>query len=147
VSDAPVPAPVEQAQEHHAANNGLPPVAIMQRMLELQEKRMELDSRQLDINERELDNNKSLGLRSMELNAAANTERTGAMVKIMGWRYIFWGGVAVVSAAAIITALILGKEAVVIEALKYLAVFVGGYGTNAVVQAKKKNAPAAEEES
>lgn len=108
---------------------------------------MELDSRQLDINERELDTNKSLGLRSMELNAGANTERTRAMVTVMGWRYIFWGAVAVFSTAAVITALILGKEAVVIEALKYLAVFVGGYGTNAVVQSKKKNAPAADEDN
>lgn len=138
--------PAERAQEQASSNNGLPPVAIMQRMLELQEKQLELNSRQLDINERELDNNKSLGLRSMELNAAANTERTGAMVKIVGWRYIFWGAVAVFSAAAVITALLLGKEAVVIEALKYLAVFVGGYGTRAVVQSKKKNGPPAEEE-
>jgi len=95
MSDSPVPAPSSRAQEEASPNNGLPPVAIMQRMLELQEKRLELDARQLDINERELDNNKSLGLRSMELNAAANTERTGAMVKIVGWRYAFWAAVAV----------------------------------------------------
>lgn len=117
----------------------------MQRMLDIQEKRLELDSRQIDINERELDNNRSLGLRSMELNATANADRTKAMVRIVGWRYIFWGIVGLLAAVAVVTALLMGKETFVLEAIKYLAVFVGGYGTKAVVQARKKDAPSEDE--
>lgn len=138
--------PVAAAPTSENGGNGLPPVAIMQRMLDIQEKRLELDSRQIDINERELENNKTLGLRSMELNAAANSERTSAMIHVMKWRYGFWAGIGSLSAIAVVTALMLGKEAFVLEALKYLAVFIGGYGTKAAVNSRKKNSPSEESE-
>lgn len=120
-------------------------MAIMQRMMDIQEKRLALDSRQLDINEADMDRNKELALRSMEYNAAANTQHHTAMQRIMGWRYIFWAVIGFFSTIGVITALILGKEAFVVEIVKYLAFFLGGYGAKAVVQSRQKSSQTEEE--
>lgn len=115
-------------------------------MLDLQERKLDIETRQLAINEKDMDNNKELALRSMEYNAAANTQNHSAMQRIMGWRYIFWGVVIFLACVAIVTALVLGKEAFVLEALKYLAVFIGGYGTKAAVNSRKKSQQQEDEE-
>jgi len=117
----------------------------MERMLDIQEKRLELDAKQMDISERELDGNHTLALRSLELNAKANTEHNQTMTRIFQWRYIFWTMVGILATVAIITALFLDKEAFVVDAIKYVAIFVGGYGTKSAVELRRKNAPTTRE--
>jgi len=96
--------------------------------------------RQLDVNERELDSNREIGLKSLELNAQANTKHNQAMTHAIKWRYIFWTIASVLATAATITALYLDKEAFVVEAIKYAALFAGGYGTKSAMEsARKKN--------
>jgi len=137
--------PRKQVKMEQASGDRLPPVAVMQRMLDLQEKRLELDARQIDISEREIDSNRELGLKSMELNAQANTHYDDTMQRIMGWRYIFWAIVGTLATAAVVTALLLDKEAVVVEVVKYAAIFIGGYGTKSAVASRKQNTRLREE--
>jgi len=126
------------AQDSRAPGGGFPPVAVMQRMLDLQEKRLELDAREIDVNERELDSNRALGLKSLELNAKANTEYNQVMSRAIKWRYVFWIVACGLATGVTITAFLLDKEAFVVEAIKYAALFAGGYGTKSAIESSRK---------
>lgn len=139
MSDPNLSVPTPKPGDEHTAQNGYPPMAIMNRMLDIQEQRLKLDSRQLDITENETTQNKELALKSMEYNSKANTEHKEVMRRAIAWRYLFWGLIALLAAVAVMTALVLDKEAFVVEIVKYIAFFLGGYGTKAVVQSRKRN--------
>lgn len=138
--------PEAKTQVARAHDSGLPPLEIMNRMMDLQERRLELDGRQIALNEREIDNNRELASKSMDYSREAEAERKKMVLKVTGWRYLFWGLIILIVGVAVSVALFMGKEDFVIEVLKYLGGFLTGYGVKAASAAKKKSSPPPDDE-
>lgn len=110
----------------------------IQRMLSLQESRISLEIKQADIQLRELDHNQKIADKSIDAQAADRKDERAVNRSVQMHRLIFAAFVMVLLVAMIIYALAIGKEAIVLDIVKVLCGFAGGYGVSAYVNAKGK---------
>ena len=92
--------------------------ATIQRMLSLQESRITLELKQADI----------------QLRDERAVNKTVQM-----HRLVFAAFIVMVTVALIVFALYIGKEAIVLDIVKVLCGFAGGYGVSSYISAKHKS--------
>lgn len=110
----------------------------IQRMLSLQESRITLELKQADIQLKELDHNQKIADKSIDAQAADRKNEREVNREVQMHRLIFAAFVVVVIVAMIVFALYMGKEAIVLDIVKVLCGFAGGYGVSAYMNAKGK---------
>lgn len=107
-------------------------------MLAVQEQKLALDLKQADISLRELDHNQKLADKSIE--AQAEDRKDERMVnKTMHLHTLFFAAfVSALAIAFILAALYMGKDALVLDLVKVIFGFAGGWGVSTAMQNRKK---------
>ena len=113
--------------------------ATIQRMLHVQEQKLSLELKQTEISLRELDHNQKIADKSIEVQAADRKDERLVNKSMQLHRLIFYGVVVVLIIGFILTALLMNKDALVLDFVKVILGFVGGYGVSAAVHAKQAN--------
>ena len=113
--------------------------ATIQRMLNVQEQKLSLELKQTEISLRELDHNQKIADKSIEAQAADRKDERLINKSMQLHRLIFYGVVVVLIIGFILTALVMNKDALVLDFVKVILGFAGGYGVSAAVHAKRAN--------
>ena len=111
----------------------------IQRMLSLQESRIALELKQADIQLKELDHNQKIADKSIDAQAADRKDERAVLKTVQAHRLLFAAFVILVIVALIIYALYINKEAIVLDIVKVLCGFAGGYGVSSYISAKNKD--------
>jgi hypothetical protein len=113
--------------------------ATIQRMLSLQESRVTLELKQADIQLKELDHNQKIADKSIDAQAADRKDERAVLKTVQAHRLIFAAFVILVIVGLIVYALYINKEAIVLDIVKVLCGFAGGYGVSSYISAKSKD--------
>lgn len=112
--------------------------STIQRMLSLQESRITLELKQADIQLKELDHNQKIADKSIDAQAADRKDERAVHKTVQAHRLIFASFVILIIVALIVYALYIGKEAIVLDIVKVLCGFAGGYGVSSYISARNK---------
>jgi Flp pilus assembly protein TadB len=112
--------------------------STIQRMLSLQESRITLELKQADIQLKELDHNQKIADKSIDAQASDRKDERAVNKTVQMHRLIFAAFIVLVIVCLIVIALYLGKEAIVLDIVKVLCGFAGGYGVSSYISAKRK---------
>lgn len=99
-------------------------------MLALQEAKLGLELKQADIALRELDHNQRLADKSIEAQAADRNDERRSDERIHLHRLVFALAVVAIVAAFTLASLWLGKDVIVLDLVKVVLGFVGGWGAS-----------------
>ena len=113
--------------------------ATIQRMLSLQESRITLELKQADIQLKELDHNQKIADKSIDAQASDRRDERAVNKTVQMHRLVFAAFIVMVTFALIVFALYIGKEAIVLDIVKVLCGFAGGYGVSSYISAKHKS--------
>jgi hypothetical protein len=113
--------------------------ATIQRMLSLQESRVTLELKQADIQLKELDHNQKIADKSIDAQAADRKDERAVLKTVQAHRLVFAAFVILVIVVLIVFALYINKEAIVLDIVKVLCGFAGGYGVSSYISAKRKD--------
>jgi len=113
--------------------------STIQRMLSLQESRITLELKQADIQLKELDHNQKIADKSIDAQASDRKDERAVNKTVQMHRLIFAAFIVLVIVCLIVIALYLGKEAIVLDIVKVLCGFAGGYGVSSYISAKSKD--------
>ena len=113
--------------------------ATIQRMLSLQESRITLELKQADIQLKELDHNQKIADKSIDAQASDRRDERAVNKTGQMHRLVFAAFIVMVTVALIVFALYIGKEAIVLDIVKVLCGFAGGYGVSSYISAKHKS--------
>lgn len=117
------------------SKSGLPiSEATLQRMLALQEQRLALEVKQADIALRELDHNQKIADKSIDTQAEDRKDERRMRGRMHTQTLFFAGVVTALALAFVLVALWMGKEAIVLDVLKVVMGFVGGWGASNIWQ-------------
>ena len=114
-----VPAPVNPPSEE-----------TLKRFLAIQEGRLALDLKQADITLKELEHNQKVADKSIDAQAADRKDDRQVFKQMQLHRLIFAGIIVVACLAFVLVALHMGKDAIILDTLKILMGFVGGWGAS-----------------
>ena len=113
--------------------------STIQRMLSLQESRITLELKQADIQLKELDHNQKIADKSIDAQASDRKDERAVNKTVQMHWLIFAAFIVLVIVCLIVIALYLGKEAIVLDIVKVLCGFAGGYGVSSYISAKSKD--------
>lgn len=113
--------------------------STIQRMLSLQESRIALELKQADIQLKELDHNQKIADKSIDAQASDRKDEREVNKTVQMHRLIFAAFIVVVIVFLIVFALYIGKETIVLDIVKVLCGFAGGYGVSSYISAKSKD--------
>jgi Flp pilus assembly protein TadB len=113
--------------------------STIQRMLSLQESRITLELKQADIQLKELDHNQKIADKSIDAQASDRKDERAVNKTVQMHRLIFAAFIVLIIVCLIVFALYLGKEAIVLDIVKVLCGFAGGYGISSYISAKSKD--------
>jgi hypothetical protein len=113
--------------------------ATIQRMLSLQESRITLELKQADIQLKELDHNQKIADKSIDAQASDRRDERAVNKTVQMHRLVFAAFIVMVTVVLIVFALFIGKEAIVLDIVKVLCGFAGGYGVSSYISAKHKS--------
>lgn len=112
----------------------------LQRMLALQEQRLQLEIKQADISLREIDHNQKLADRTISAQAEDLKDERAHSRAMSKQRLIFAGVVVAMVIAFSIYAVFMQREAIVLDLVKVVLGFVGGWGGSVMWQHRKGGA-------
>lgn len=115
--------------------------ATIQRMLGVQEAKITLELRQADISLRELDHNQKIADKSIEAQAADRKDERAVEKSMHLHRLIFAGVVVFLLIAFVLAALWMNKDALVLDVIKVVLGFVGGWGASIAWRKRRKAMP------
>lgn len=96
----------------------------------MQEQRIALELKQTDIALRELDHNQKIADKSIEAQAEDRKDERRMRGRMHTQTLMFAGVVTALALAFVLAALWMGKEAIVLDVLKVVMGFVGGWGAS-----------------
>lgn len=120
-------------------NNRLPAAApkvqhlseeTVQRMLSLQEAKIGLEVKQAEISLREIEHNQKIADKSIQAQAEDRKDERAVQKAMDLHRLIFAGVVVVLLLGFVLAALSMGKDALVLDVIKVMLGFVGGWGAS-----------------
>lgn len=111
--------------------------ATIQRMLNVQEQKLSLELKQTEISLRELDHNQKIADKSIEAQAADRKDERLINKSMQLHRLVFYCVVVVLTIGFILTALMMNKDALVLDFVKVILGFAGGYGVSLAVHQKR----------
>lgn len=114
----------------------------VQRMLAVQEQRIALEIKQAEVSLREIEHNQKIADKSIEAQAEDRKDERRAEKSIHAHRLIFAAFIVVAVLGFVAWALSMGKDAIVMDIMKTVLGFVGGWGAS-LVWTKTKNKDAA----
>ena len=114
--------------------------ATIQRMLSLQESRVALELKQADIQIKELDHNQKLADKSIDAQSSDRKDERAVNKTIRLHQLLFAAFIVAVIVAVTVFALYLGKEAMVLDIVKVLCGFAGGFGVSSYFRSRSKDA-------
>ncbi len=104
--------------------------ATIQRMLSLQEQKIALEIKQTEISLRELDHNQKIADKSIEAQAEDRRDERKTNKAMHLHSLVFAAVVFLMAVAFVIAALWLNKDALVMDIVKVLLGFAGGWGAS-----------------
>ena len=102
----------------------------IQRMLSLQEAKIGLEVKQAEIALREVDHNQKIADKSIEAQAADRKDERRVTQTMHLHRLVFGGAVVLMLIAFVLVALWMDKDALVLDIVKVVLGFVGGWGAS-----------------
>lgn len=102
----------------------------VQRMLAVQEQKIQLELKQAEVNLREIDHNQKIADKSIEAQANDRKDERQVAKAMHMHRLIFAGIVTALLIGFVLAALFMDKEAIVLDVLKVVVGFVGGWGAS-----------------
>jgi hypothetical protein len=99
-------------------------------MLAVQEQRISLELKQADITIRELDHNQKIADKTIEAQANDRKDERSHQREVHRDRLVFAGIMGALLVAFVLAALYMNKEALVIDVIKVLVGFLGGWGAS-----------------
>lgn len=109
----------------------------LQRFLAVQEQRLALEIKQADLAIREIDHNQKIADKSIEAQAEDRKDERRLRKSMQMHRLVFAGIITVIALAFVIAALWMGKDAIILDVLKIIMGFVGGWGASAIWRSQK----------
>ena len=109
----------------------------MQRMLSLQEQRLQLEIKQADLSLREIDHNQKLADRTISAQAEDLKDERAHSRSMSKQRLIFGGVVVAMLVGFAAYAIHIGRDAIVLDLVKVVLGFVGGWGGSIMWQHRK----------
>lgn len=118
----------------------MPPVteATIQRMLSVQEQKLALELKQTEISLRELDHNQKIADKSIEAQAEDRKDERRLSKAMHSQNLIFAGVIVVIVVIFILAALWLNKDALVLDIIKVILGFAGGWGASIAWSSRKQ---------
>lgn len=113
--------------------------ATIQRMLALQESKLSLEVKQAEVALREVDHNQKLADKSIEAQVADRKDERLAHKQIHLHRLIFAAGIVAMLLAFVGIALYMNKDAMVLDIIKVVVGFVGGWGASYAWRGHRRN--------
>ena len=111
--------------------------ATIQRMLSVQEQKLSLELRQTEISLRELDHNQKIADKSIEAQAADRKDERVVAKDMQMHRLIFASVMAALAIGFTLVALMMNKDALVLDLVKVFLGFAGGWGASMAWNRKK----------
>ena len=111
----------------------------LQRFLAVQEQRLALELKQADLAIREVDHNQKIADKSIEAQAEDRKDERRLQKTLQKQRLIFAGIVTTAALAFVLIALWMNKDAIILDVLKVVMGFVGGWGASAVWRSQKQH--------
>lgn len=100
----------------------------VQRMLSVQEQKLALELKQAEISLREIDHNQKIADKSIQAQSEDRKDERAVEKSMHGQRLVFAGAMAVLLVCFVLTALWMNKDALVLDVIKVLIGFIGGWG-------------------
>lgn len=101
-------------------------------MLAVQEQRIALEVKQAEVTLREIEHNQKIADKSIEAQAADRKDERQTEKSIHAHRLCFAAFIVVAVLVFVVWALSIGKDAIVMDILKVVLGFVGGWGSSLV---------------
>ena len=109
----------------------------IQRMLDVQQAKLALEMKQADISLRELDHNQRIADKSIQAQAEDLRDERDAEKTMHKHRLIFAGAVATLLLAFVLAALRMDKDAMILDVIKVVIGFIGGWGGSLAWQSQR----------
>lgn len=119
--------------------------ATIQRMLAVQESQIQLELKQTEIALREIDHNQKIADQSIQAQAQDRRDERAVAKTMHLHRLVFAAAVIVLVLIFATVALLMGKDAVVLDMAKVILGFVGGWGASLAWQRGRR--PSAQDDS
>ncbi len=116
----------------------LPTEETIQRFLTLQEQRLSLELKQADLQLKELDHNQKIADKSIEAQAADRKDEREVYKTMQKHRLYFAAGITIAALIFALIALWMGKDTIILDILKILMGFVGGWGASSIWRKTKE---------
>jgi Flp pilus assembly protein TadB len=111
--------------------------ATVQRMLAVQEQKLSLELKQAEISLREIDHNQKIADKSIEAQVSDRRDERAVEKAMHLHRLVFAGVIVAALLAFVLVALHWNKDALVLDLVKVLLGFVGGWGASAAWRHQK----------
>ena len=119
----------------------LPPAQLkdetVQRMLDVQQSKLALEMKQAEIALRELDHNQRIADKSIQAQAEDLRDERDAEKTMHKHRLIFASAMAALLLSFVLAALWMDKDAMVLNVIKVMIGFIGGWGGSLAWQARR----------
>ncbi len=109
----------------------------VQRYIALQEQKITLDIKQADLALRELDHNQKIADKSIEAQAADRKDERDVLKTMHKHRLNFVAGITFAVLIFALIALWMGKDSIILDILKIVMGFVGGWGASTIWRNQK----------
>jgi hypothetical protein len=113
--------------------------ATIQRMLAVQEQKITLELKQAEISLREIDHNQKIADKSIEAQAADRKDERAVQKTMHLHRLVFAGAIVAALIIFILIALAMDKDALVLDIVKVLIGFAGGWGASIAWSSHKRS--------
>ncbi len=111
----------------------------IRKMLSVQESKIALEIKQTEITLRELDHNQKLADKSIDAQAEDRKDERLVEKTMHLHRLVFAGSVCLMAIIFVLVALYMNKDALVMDVLKVIFGFVGGWGASVAWRASRNN--------
>lgn len=111
----------------------------VQRMLDVQQAKLALEMKQAEISLRELDHNQRIADKSIQAQAEDRRDERDAEKTMHKHRLVFAGVMAALLLGFVLVALWMDKDAMVLDVIKVMIGFIGGWGGSLVWQYQRSN--------
>ncbi len=115
--------------------------ATITRMLNVQEQKLSLEVKQTELALREIDHNQKIADKSIDAQAEDRKDERSTEMKMHLHRLVFAGVVVLALLGFVGTALYMNKDALVLDLVKVVLGFVGGWGASAAWRYQKTATP------
>ncbi len=113
----------------------------VQRMLDVQQAKLALEMKQAEISLRELDHNQRIADKSIQAQAEDLRDERDAEKTMHKHRLIFAGVMATLLLSFVLAALWMDKDAMVLDVIKVVIGFIGGWGGSLAWQSQRPSKP------